>query len=582
MIATRARWRSQEGSALVMVMGTMTVLTLLVSVAFTYAMQTTSTVRYTRDWTQALAAAEAGVDDYLARLNANDTYWLNTPDCANPAMRRPFTGSSPPCGWGASTKTGWAVVPGSPRAYFHYRADTTSTAVNGTIALDVTGSVGKVRRSISVVLRRGGFGEFLYYTVYETIDPANEAIYGLNNTTAMDKCSHYYWEPASATSKPRDTSYCSDINFVTGDKINGPLHSNDSLLMNGTPWFQGTVSTSWPQCRPASGGTTVASKCFRAANGSTNPRFDKGVAYRSEIDLPDSIGNMRQYVDPAQTTKPGCLYTGPTRIKFNTTASGATPTMTVWSKWSKTLIPACGDPTRAWPQTVVVPHNNLIMIQDVPATQSTPASGACATGAIGDGYPQANDYNQTLREADCRYGTVYIEGTLTGRVTVSADNNIIITDDLTYASGKNGIDVLGLIATNSVKVYHPVARECTKYDSRGRCTTYGPYENMRDPGAVYNSNPVVHAAILTLQHSFTVQSYQHGDPLGSINLFGSFAQRYRGPVGTNSGGTISSGYLKNYEYDTRLRYAPPPYFLDPVRSSWGMKTFGETTVKTLP
>ena len=45
-------------------------------------------------------------------------------------------------------------------------------------------------------------------------------------------------------------------------------------------------------------------------------------------------------------------------------------------------------------------------------------------------------------------------------------------------------------------------------------------------------------------------------------------QKFRGPVGTGSGGTISTGFLKDYWYDDRLRYRSPPYFLNPLKSAW--------------
>ncbi len=115
----------------------------------------------------------------------------------------------------------------------------------------------------------------------------------------------------------------------------------------------------------------------------------------------------------------------------------------------------CGNYQSSWPQTVPLPHNNVVMVRDVPSTQSTPASGACATGAIGDGIPVSNDINQSLAEANCRYGTLYLEGALHGRVTFAADNNIVITGDTTYVDGKTGLDSMGLIAQNSVQIYHP-------------------------------------------------------------------------------------------------------------------------------
>ncbi len=39
-------------------------------------------------------------------------------------------------------------------------------------------------------------------------------------------------------------------------------------------------------------------------------------------------------------------------------------------------------------------------------------------------------------------------------------------------------------------------------------------------------------------------------------------------MGTSSGGSAVTGYLKNYNYDDRLRYQEPPNFLDPVESAW--------------
>jgi len=66
--------------------------------------------------------------------------------------------------------------------------------------------------------------------------------------------------------------------------------------------------------------------------------FDKGIAYRSEVEIPESIGDLRQYVDPTKTTPAGCLYTGTTRIQFLTPVGNATPQMKVWSPWSKSTL----------------------------------------------------------------------------------------------------------------------------------------------------------------------------------------------------------------------------------------------------
>lgn len=78
----------------------------------------------------------------------------------------------------------------------------------------------------------------------------------------------------------------------------------------------------------------------------------------------------------------------------------------------------------------------------------------------------------------------------------------------------------------------------------------------------------IEAAILTLAHSFIVDNYNCGSPLGELKVDGAIAQRFRGPVGRFSGTTLLHGYVKNYNYDDRLRYRNPPFFLDPVSASW--------------
>ncbi|HTW16834.1 MAG TPA: pilus assembly PilX N-terminal domain-containing protein [Nocardioides sp.] len=551
-----------QGSALIVVLGTTMVLIILATVAATAAMSTNRVARHSGDWNQALAAAEAGVDDYLARLNKNDLYWRTATDCSNLAMQRPNVSS---CSWGADKPVGWVPVPGADRAEYHYEAETTSTPVNGTVRLTSTGRVGEVTRSVQTVLRRGGFGEFLYYTMYEEVDPANTSTYdgasGRRTTTwAAANCVRYWWP----TTSPRNSD-CVNIQFAGGDVINGPMHTNDRILTGGAVRFKGTTTTSWPDCDKPTG-----KQCYAKAGSTANPIFEKGISYRPEIELPTTVGDLRPYVDATKTEEPGCLYTGPTRIKLVATTA-AYSTMQVWSPYSQTALnTGCGNATEfkdrpTVAQTLTIPHNRLIIVRDIPAGGPTPqtnSNGSCKAATISS-FPQTDDWNETLPDANCRYGTLYVEGTLKGRMTLVADNNIIITDHLKYHGGKTGTEALGLIAGNSVKVYHPVKRSSS-----------GTFSDMDRPESKGKfQNAVVQASILTLMHSFNVQAWDKGSTsgLGTLSLFGSFAQRYRGPVATTSG----TGYDKNYEYDTRLRFAPPPYFLDPVRSAWGIKAYGE-------
>src|SRR6478735_1826007 len=229
-----------EGFALLTVLVGMSILMVLLSVVLTSATQSLPTVGKARDWNQALFAADAGISDYLARLNDDSNYWQSI-DCTTRAMRGPNVGTNS-CGWNSSTPVTWVDVPTADGAQFHYDVSTATTAVNGTVVLTVTGRDDDESRTVQVRMRRGGFGEFLYYTVYETTDPASVAVYGSGAGDKVIPCSKYHWAG-------RSSSTCQDISFANSDQIDGPLHSNDTLAMSGAATFNGTVTTSDPKCK---------------------------------------------------------------------------------------------------------------------------------------------------------------------------------------------------------------------------------------------------------------------------------------------------------------------------------------------
>lgn len=568
-----ARMHGDDGVAIILVVAVGFIVTMLMTTLMAYTVLSVTHSRKEQDYQAALSAAQAGVDDYLSRLNANNVYWQST-DCTNTAMKRPMAGSSPTCGWGSSTPVGWVPVAGAQTptgtscaatptpvacTLYHYDVNSAGTLANGTISVTSTGRSKAVSRSIRVSVRRQSFGDFLYFTDYETVDPANPFVYGFNNTQAASLCARHYWD-----NPPRNPG-CSDINFISGDTIDGPLHSNDAILMSGTPTFNGPVTTAYPSCQSTGSIPPPASSCYRNAGGTATPSFAKGISYVPRLPLPASNGALQaQTVAATAIGAPGCGYTGPTRIHFYNDG-----TMDVYSPYTTTVNAGCGiAPFSSVAQRVSVPNNNVIFVAPVPSNQKNPRAGNCAPGSIG-GYPQANDINYNYGEYDCRAGTVFIDGALSGRVTVGAQSNIIVTDNLTYANGSGGGDSLGLVAANSVEIYHPV--QCTATDDNDNCSGG---TNMNRPGGTPFTNPTIQAAILSLQHSFAVQMYSLGTPLGTLHVFGSIGQLYRGAVGTGSGG-VSTGYLKSYVYDTRLKFAPPPFYLNPVQAKYISAVFAE-------
>ena len=135
----------------------------------------------------------------------------------------------------------------------------------------------------------------------------------------------------------------------------------------------------------------------------------------------------------------------------------------------------------------------------------------------------------------------------------------------------NGTDLLGLIANNNVQIYHPVS--CTS-GTTSSCNLNANFPGETARNATF-SNPQMYAAVLSVNHGFQVQNWAIGSSLGTLTVDGALSQRYRGPVGTNSSGTIISGYTKGYTYDQRLHYESPPHFLDPIASQWQENTWAE-------
>jgi hypothetical protein len=185
---------------------------------------------------------------------------------------------------------------------------------------------------------------------------------------------------------------------------------------------------------------------------------------------------------------------------------------------------------------VALPSNGVITVQN----------GSCA-----------NSYLPTDSEnfpAGC--GDVRLSGTYAKDLTIAADRDIVIQGNVRRSSGSKYL--LGLIADGFVRVWHPV--------SGSNC----------DNASNSPTNITVDAAILSLNHSFTVDNYWCGNPLGNLTITGVIAQKHRGVVG-QGGSSIVHGYVKNYNYDDQLRYRSPPYFLDPVQASWRVIRQSEQT-----
>lgn len=128
-------------------------------------------------------------------------------------------------------------------------------------------------------------------------------------------------------------------------------------------------------------------------------------------------------------------------------------------------------------------------------------------------------------------GTCMLQGTMRGRTTVGIQYDAHLTDNLVY--DERATDVLGVVANQSIIL-----------QSR---------TNVR-------RDRTVHATLMALKGSFTVNNYDQGSDRGVLHLFGGIIQRTRGAVGTGTATQVSTGYSKDYIFDEKLVFRPPLNF----------------------
>ena len=613
-LAARGRAGNDEGFALLTVLGSMVIITTFLLSTLAYALSNARPSRGDQDSKAALAAAQAGIEEYISRLNANDTYFDNNGvDPSNPA----FDGDGD--GFGVA-------VPGTSGAAASFRYQQLNSAADigtfGIIRLRVVGTSRNKSQDLTAELSADGFLKYIYFTDLESADPrmwrngvhakrgtttlqddasgsvtgtpyrfyakvgttGNSGAYDILTWTASplkyDELCSQYWHagrnsPVYTTGKYYETrdSYdkngnnktssgpfeldasattpvsfrCREVQFTTGDEINGPLHSNDSLQIAGSVLFKDPkTQSSWDVTSPTNTASPHPSGLWW---GSSAPAASgHKPIFSPQIPLPTSNTALVSRAQPMTPDSPnrGCLYTGDTRITF------VGNKMKVLSPLTTTSVARCYNTTTpATEQTLDIPP--VIYVQDA-------TSGTCTVGAVG--YPKPGEVwgNDFTTKYDCRKGNAFVSGSLSGRVTIATSNDIVLVGDTTYAGGMTGTDALGLIPTEYAWVYHPVTSDGSNLL---------PYS-----AAVRN----IDAAILSVKRSFLAQNFFQGAMLSTNNnvddgtklkVRGAIAQKHRGPVGTPGGGGFSAaGYIKLYQYDQRLRYSPPPFFLKPSAAPW--------------
>ncbi len=225
-MSRRPNLAAEHGYSMIAVMLVMLVASILAGAAFQAVGGDIPFARAAQDRKQSYAAAEAGVEYYLYQLARDNDYWAACTDVPGPAPGQPSPVN--PAGVPEEQRT-WRNVTGTDARYSiellpangrdqcdsAEPAETMLDASSGTFRVRSTGVSRGIRRSIVSTFRRTSFLDYLYFTDFETLDPA--AYTGQDNRTwAQENC---------ATYRAQRDDDCSEITFPDWDAINGPLHT---------------------------------------------------------------------------------------------------------------------------------------------------------------------------------------------------------------------------------------------------------------------------------------------------------------------------------------------------------------------
>jgi hypothetical protein len=524
--------RSEEGYTMIMAVTAIALITTLVSVSLAATNSDLGLVKRDLDDKRAYAAAQAGIADYSYHLNNDTGYWARctnvpAPNAVNqvrpspgvePTRRRTVPGSTD------GSQYAIELLPASGRTSCS-TSDPVGSMIEGagfnqgTFRIRSTGYAGNTKQSIVASFKQASFLDYIYFSQLETSDPVT---YGFPNPSpalagAYSQCTKFLREGRQSSPIPNSGGrYCDQIVFVTGDRIDGPLHTNDSLQICGRPVFGRSSADVIEVSAPPTG-------WYARCGSGDNPNFvGPFVTNAPVLTPPPTNTELKNYAGPSYT------WTGQTRI----VVSGNS--MTVTTNGGATVGP------------IAFPSNGVVYVEN-------------GAGCSSNYSPFTATYPAT---SGCGNALVKSSGDYSGQLTIAAENDIIIEDDITRTES----GLLGLVANNFVRVKHPLCPSSnlgcsggtmTSQTAKGEC-------NSGVNGTGSQSNLRIDAAILAIDHSFIVDHYDCGAELDELEVNGAIAQKFRGAVGTTGG----HGYLKDYNYDDRLRYLEPPHFFDPVESAW--------------
>jgi len=575
--------------------------------------------RHSQDQETALAAAQAGVQAYVAAMDASCTSF-SIAECSWPSSGG-STLSSGTTNAPALSGATYTVTPTNPTGFLNHNSDDLrvlsvgcvpdcSTSGHTTMQLlaDIAGSPNPLRftyftnfESIS-----GSLLQSLYPTRQIKLSVSTLQLLGLSlsssdyvqwpGVSSGSACDHHWYDGRSTTDSITETALhvpsgyaagstfthnCS-VTFSKGMNFVGPVYSADALyLSNGVPTSSTGPSFSVPtactaavtsNCEPyspASTGWTAApaSKPYRSVadplGGAPATAGSVAISYNS-LSLPTS----------ASDATAGCTAGDGVTITFagsSATLSGSRGTCaaTITDLSSQTIAVngdayVSGNLTTGKVSVVALPSGTAK--GDITVTGDLTADSALAANST------TNDFAENSAK----------QNSTAGALALVATNDVIVKHDVTCADTSQSIgtvtdftycpnDVTGLYTTSQsgsfvspssgvLKSGHPARQYCNTGGNTACATSSSSCDSTTSTART------IDAAVFALNGSFRTANFNRGCALGVLKVVGGIYQSHRGPLGqeweisSSSGASARpfSGYRLNLQYES-LQYAGLPY-----------------------
>lgn len=528
----------------------------------------------------------------------------------------------------------WSTVPGTDIGNGtipeYYKFDNPQQVKDPT-----TGAITNLE--VQIVGAAGYPGHFAYYSTVAKFVPQNgflNAVWWSNYESSefpVGTASYcqYFWS-ANVGRNTGNLSPCNIVVFQTGDKLVGPVYSNDSIDVTGSPTFGtpnvntpggadgGTVTTADPHCLFVNDGTGAIDNNSNPTCASLNGGIKytaAGSAFGHALETPPSDNSQLAAI----AKQGGCYYEGPTTISLSVTGAGVGQVSVVSQQTTSSggvdqmNLGIDASTCRTDGTKTALPANGVIYVNQASCTSSCVA-GANPFDLNTNGASQVQSncpscyYGQSGspdKEGDAFISNASSNGGLSGLLTVAASNDVIIDGPISYydcswvgtshqsmcnynnsSTGTN--DTLGLIANNYVEVNRPVYNNSAPWWLAGTplpaCGSGGalaaplcdPSTSTGSPSG--NQGLTIDATLLALNQSFVVNNYSTSGNEGQLTVYGSIQQDARGPVGLVGG----TGYVKYYTWDPRLTLYGPPFYLTPGTPSWALDSSAESYTGLCP